>query len=176
MLTVEIKWCPSLIIFDDYILLEASRPLPRCQSDIPLQGVDWRSPGTKHLCFSQARFITPRNTKPPDNQPKHFQAFILKIPTAKTRRGLDWAQKGWNWRLLDMLNNAAGKNNTHLWSGEIQGHSWCDEALWFSSVLHQRGNKTCAVPPLAGADAVCMARIVQLLCCYNPGCWLIRTN
>lgn len=147
MLTVEIKWCPNLIIFDDYILLEASLPLPGASQTFlcrELTGALLEP----NICASHSPVSLLHETLNPDNQPKHIQAFILKIPTAKTR-GVLTVHKGWNWRLWTCSTNAAGKNNTHLRSGEIQGHSWCDEALWFSSVLNNRGNMTSAVPPLA---------------------------
>lgn len=159
MLTVEIKWCPNLIIFDDYILLEASLPLPGASQTFlcrELTGALLEP----NICASHSPVSLLHETLNPDNQPKHIQAFILKIPTAKTR-GVLTVHKGWNWRLWTCSTNAAGKNNTHLRSGEIQGHSWCDEALWFSSALNNRGNMTSTVPPLA-----------WVVLCARPEWWI----
>lgn len=151
VLTVEIKRCPNLIICDDCILWEKSLPLPGASQAFlcrELTGVLLEP----NICASHSSVSLLHETLNPDNQPKHIQAFILKIPAAKTQ-GVLTVHKVWNWRLGMCLTNAARKNNTHLRSGEIQGHSWCDEALWFFSELNNSKiwNMTSTVPPLAWA-------------------------
>lgn len=141
VLTVEIKRCPNLIICDDCILWEKSLPLPSASQAFlcrELTGALLEP----NICASHSSVSLLHETLNPDNQPKHIQAFILKIPAAKTQGVLTGC----------VLTNAARKNNTHLRSGEIQGHSWCDEALWFfSEQNNSTGNMTSTVPPLAWA-------------------------
>lgn len=165
MLTVEIKWCPNLIIFDDYILLEASPPLPGASQTFlcrELTGALLEP----NICASHSSVSLLHETLNPDNQPKHIQAFILKIRTAKTRRVLT-VHKGWNWILWTCSTNAAGKNNTHLRSGEIQGHSWYNEALWFSSALNNRGNRTFGCSNTGLSFAVCTSTMMRLWSQYT---------
>lgn len=82
MLTVEIKRCPNLIIFDDYILLDASLPLPGASQTFlcrELTGALLEA----NICASHRPVSLLHETLNPHNQPKHIQAFILKIPTAR---------------------------------------------------------------------------------------------
>lgn len=77
-----------------------------------------------NICASHSSVSLLLETLNPENQLKHTQAFILKIPTAKTR-GVLTVPRVWNWTLWKCLTNAARKNNTHRRSSEIQIHSKC---------------------------------------------------
>lgn len=82
-----------------------------------------------NICASHSSVSLLHETLNPENQLKYTQTFILKIPTAKTQ-GVLTVPKVWNWTLWMCLTNAARKNNTNL--REIQIHSWCNRARWFS--------------------------------------------
>lgn len=130
VLTMEIKWCPILQTCD-YILLEQSTPLP-CASQAFLCRELTGALLEPNICASHSSVSLLHETLNPENQLKHTLAFILKIPTAKKTQGVLTVPKVWNWTLWMCLTNAARKNNTHPRSKEVQIHSWCNEALWFS--------------------------------------------
>lgn len=190
MLTVEIKWCPNLIIFDDYILLEASLPLPSASQTFlcrELTGALLEP----NISASHSPVSLLHETLNPDNQPKHIQAFILKIPTAKTCGS--WVSTKGETEDFGHAQQMLPGRTTHI-SGLERSRDIPDEAmkLWFSSLLNKRGNMTCAVPPLAWAElcawlkwCTCYCVILKwsvwtVLLVWQIGCltscWLIRST
>lgn len=165
MLTVEIKWCPNLIIFDDYILLEASLPLAGASQTFlcrELTGALLEP----NIWASHSAVSLLHETLNPDNQPKHIQAFILKIPTAKTR-GVLTVHRGWNWRLWTCSTNAGGKNNTHPRSWRDPGtflmKRW-SSVIFLSAEQERKYDLCCSTT--GSSPAVCVAKMIHLLFNY----------
>lgn len=189
MLTVEIKWCPNLIIFDDYILLEASLPLPRASQTFlcrELTGALLEP----NICASHSPVSLLHETLNPDNQPKHIQAFILKIPTAKTR-GLDCAQRV-KLKTLDMLNKCCREeqHTSQVWRDPGTFLMRWSSVIFLSAEQQRKYDLHCSTTGLS--CAVCTSRMINLLfhyvgvkCLNFFAClanwaltsgWLIRSN